>query len=84
MQPSFRRIAAVAAGNALEVAHACAFLLNRAAEPRVMDITLALGAELLVSAGIDADALQHLDRLVRDLATYRDNSDLPSCNLLCH
>jgi thymidine phosphorylase len=41
------------AGNALEVAHACEFLLNRRAEPRVMDITLVLGAELLLSAGIE-------------------------------
>lgn len=43
------------AGNALEVAHAARFLLGEAQEPRVMDITLALGAELLVSAEIAKD-----------------------------
>jgi len=43
------------AGNALEVAHAAEFLLGRRAEPRVMEITLALGAELLLSAGIASD-----------------------------
>ncbi len=43
------------AGNALEVAHACEFLAGKASVPRVMDITLALGAELLLSAGIDTD-----------------------------
>lgn len=37
------------AGNALEVAHAAEFLLNRNIGTRVLDITLALGAELLVS-----------------------------------
>jgi thymidine phosphorylase len=71
------------AGNALEVAHACKFLLCRRAEPRVMDITLALGAELLLSAGVDRDAAaararlqatltsgkaaEHFDRMVRAL-----------------
>jgi thymidine phosphorylase len=43
------------AGNALEVAHAAEFLLNRRVNSRVSDITLALGAELLVSAGVSAD-----------------------------
>ena len=44
------------AGNALEVAHACAFLLNRRNDTRVTEITLALGAELLLSAGLAQDA----------------------------
>jgi thymidine phosphorylase len=76
------------AGNALEVAHACDFLLGRRAEPRVMDITLALGAELLVGAGIDGDpsaararlsatltsgtAAAHFDRMVRALGGPAD------------
>jgi thymidine phosphorylase len=38
------------AGNALEVTHAAEFLSNKEVQPRVLDITLALGAELLVSA----------------------------------
>jgi thymidine phosphorylase len=40
------------AGNALEVKHAAEFLLNKIINPRVSAITLALGAELLLSAGI--------------------------------
>jgi thymidine phosphorylase len=41
------------AGNAIEVRHAAEFLLGRVADTRVMEVTLALGAELLVSAGVD-------------------------------
>ena len=44
------------AGNAIEVAHACGFLLGLIDNRRVMEITLALGAELLLSAGIEPDA----------------------------
>ena len=43
---------ASAAGNALEVAHAVQFLKGRLINKRVEAITLALGAELLLSAGI--------------------------------
>jgi thymidine phosphorylase len=39
------------AGNALEVVHAAEFLLNKRVNVRVSDITLSLGAELLLSAG---------------------------------
>jgi thymidine phosphorylase len=46
------------AGNALEVAHAARFLLGEAKEPRVTDITLALGAELMLSAGLAKDIAQ--------------------------
>lgn len=76
------------AGNALEVAHAAEFLLNRRAEPRVMDITLALGAELLLSAGIAPDegaaraqlrqalasgkAAEHFDRMTVALGGPKD------------
>jgi thymidine phosphorylase len=55
------------AGNALEVAHACEFLLNRRSDRRVMDITLALGAELLMSAGIERDASVARARLAASL-----------------
>jgi thymidine phosphorylase len=41
------------AGNALEVAHACEYLKGSLKDRRVTEITLALGAELLVSAGIE-------------------------------
>jgi thymidine phosphorylase len=40
------------AGNGLEVKHAAEFLMGLREDVRVLDITLALGAELLVSAGI--------------------------------
>lgn len=43
------------AGNALEVKHACQFLLERRNDARVHDITLALGVELLISAGVTTD-----------------------------
>jgi thymidine phosphorylase len=68
------------AGNALEVIHAAEILLNRRVNSRVSDITLALGAELLVSAGVTPDiatarlklddaltsgkAAQHFDHMV--------------------
>jgi len=57
------------AGNALEVAHACEFLLGRRGDPRVMDITLALGAELLLSAGIDSDTTAARARLAATLSS---------------
>ena len=57
------------AGNALEVAHACDFLLGRSADARVMDITLALGAELLLSAGIETDLAAARSRLSRVLSS---------------
>lgn len=59
------------AGNALEVAHACEILLNRRADPRVLDITLALGAELLLSAGIENSPKAARARLAETLATGR-------------
>ena len=57
------------AGNALEVAHACEFLLGRRSDPRVMDITLALGAELLLSTGIDSDTTAARARLAASLSS---------------
>ena len=45
---------ASAAGNALEVAHAVEFLKGRLINRRVEAITLALGAELMLSAGISS------------------------------
>ena len=71
---------ALVAGNALEVKHAAEVLLNQRINSRVNDITLALGAELLVSAGVASDiatarnkleatlssgtAAEHFDRMV--------------------
>jgi thymidine phosphorylase len=76
------------AGNALEVAHAAEFLLNKEVQPRVLDIALALGAELLVSAMLAGDieearkkltsvlqsgkAAEHFDKMVRLLGGPAD------------
>jgi thymidine phosphorylase len=76
------------AGNALEVAHAAEYLLQRRENARVNDVTLALGAELLVSAGISKDiataraklettvssgkAAEHFERMVALLGGPQD------------
>ncbi len=46
---------ATAAGNALEVANAVDFLTLKQADKRLWDVTVALGAEMLVAAGIARD-----------------------------
>ena len=58
---------ASSAGNALEVVYAAEFLLGHVENRRVMEITLALGAELLVSAGIDTNRAAAEARLRRTL-----------------
>ena len=58
---------ALCAGNAIEVRYAAEFLLNRLTSARVLEITLALGAELLVSAGIDPTLAAATKRLQRAL-----------------
>jgi thymidine phosphorylase len=76
------------AGNALEVAHAAEFLMDRLTNSRVFDITLALGSELLVSAKVSNDlpsaraklektlfsgaAADHFDRMVEALGGPRN------------
>jgi thymidine phosphorylase len=45
-----------AAGNAIEVANACAFLTGREIDPRLWDVTVALGGELLALSGLSRDA----------------------------
>ena len=57
------------AGNALEVAHAAEFLKNLLQNDRVLDITLALGAELLVSAKIANDITSARVKLERALSS---------------
>jgi thymidine phosphorylase len=44
------------AGNALETAHAVAILAGRRSDARLMEVTLALGAEALLLAGLADDA----------------------------
>lgn len=46
---------ASAAGTALEVANACAFLSGHEIDPRLWDVTVGLGAELLTLAGLATD-----------------------------
>ena len=47
---------ASAAGNALEVANACAFLTGHEIDQRLWDVTVALGGEALALGGLAADA----------------------------
>ncbi len=47
---------ASAAGNGLEVLNACAFLTGHEIDPRLWDVTVALGGEALALAGLAADA----------------------------
>jgi len=63
------------AGNALEVKHACEFLMGKRADPRVMEVILALGTELLLGSGLTDHAefaRARLDRTIRsgDAAFY--------------
>ena len=60
---------ASAAGNGLEVANACEFLAGRLENRRVMAITVALGAELLVSAGLSSSVEDAGKKLTRTIAS---------------
>ena len=57
------------AGNAIEVRCAIEALTGRAPAGRLMDVTMALAVELLVLAGLAADAAGARDRLDRALAS---------------
>ena len=54
------------AGNALEVAEAVAFLKGERRDPRLAEVTLTLGAELLQLAGSDPNARTRLERHLAD------------------
>ena len=56
-----------AAGNAVEVAEAVAYLTGARRDPRLHDVTMALGAELLCLAGVCRDAEQAREHLQRAL-----------------
>jgi thymidine phosphorylase len=60
---------ASAAGNALEVAVAARLLRGEAADARLWDVTMALGAELLALAGVVPDAAAGTARLERAFAS---------------
>ena len=49
---------ASAAGNALEVVNAVDFLTGRARDPRLLDVTLALAAEMLVAARLSGSPVE--------------------------
>ena len=56
---------ASAAGNAVEIRNACAFLTGEAVDPRLWEVTVALGAGALTLAGVAAtpeDARQRIER----------------------
>jgi thymidine phosphorylase len=59
------------AGNALELHEAMALLRGEAADPRLMEVTLALGAALLCLGGLDADEASARQRLRDSLASGR-------------
>jgi len=63
-------------GNALEVLEALDFLAGRRRESRLLEVTMALCAELLVLGGLAANGLQARERLTRVLD---DGSALAHC-----
>lgn len=85
------------AGNGLEVLHAAGFLKNEIINSRVHEVTVALGAELLVSAGLAASleearrqlekalssghAAEHFARMVKALGGPADFIDSPRKHL---
>ncbi|BCP56019.1 thymidine phosphorylase [Kaistia sp. 32K] len=60
---------ASAAGNAVEVRNAVDYLTGAARDPRLHEVTLALGAEMLVTAGRAADVAEGRARLEAALAS---------------
>ena len=60
---------ASSAGNALEVHHAIRYLTGTCRGPRVHEVVLALGAEMLVTGGIDRDLATARARLERTIAS---------------
>jgi thymidine phosphorylase len=56
------------AGNALEVAESVAMLRGEPADPRLLEVTLAVGARLLVLGGCDASETLARGRLLASLA----------------
>ena len=57
------------AGNAIEVAHAALFLRGEERGSRLHEVTLALGAELLIGAGIAAGAAEAREQLTGTIAS---------------
>ena len=63
------QVLASSAGNALEVREAVRFLTGEYRNPRLLEVTLALSAEMLVSGGLAADT----DEATRKLQAVLDN-----------
>jgi thymidine phosphorylase len=57
------------AGNGLEVRHACEVLSGRRADARMMEVTLALGTELLVAAGLSSSPTVAREALTRSIVS---------------
>lgn len=68
---------AACAGNAIEVAHACDFLSRRLIARRVEEVTIALGAELLVGAKL---AATHAEARKTLAATLDDGRAADCCD----
>jgi thymidine phosphorylase len=62
---------ASAAGNALEVRNAVHYLTGAARDPRLHEVTVALGAEMLVTAGRAGSVVEARDQLETALASGR-------------
>lgn len=63
------QVLASSAGNALEVREAVRFLTGEYRNPRLLEVTLALGAEMLASGGLAANRAE----AIRKLQTVLDN-----------
>lgn len=63
------QVLASSAGNALEVREAVRFLTGEYRNPRLLEVTMALSAEMLISGGLAADS----DEAMRKLQTVLDN-----------
>tara|TARA_R110002020_G_scaffold266265_2_gene481185 strand:- start:8517 stop:9827 length:1311 start_codon:yes stop_codon:yes gene_type:complete len=72
---------ASAAGNAVEVRNAADFLTGSARDPRLLEVTLALAAEMLVSGGLAANPE---DGLARARAALEDGSAAEIFNWMVH
>ena len=57
------------AGNAVEMRNAVDFLTGKARDPMLYDVTVALGAEMLVSGGIAHDAADGAERMEKAFAS---------------
>lgn len=60
-----------AAGNAVELCHAVDFLKGKKAGTRAQEVTLALAAQMLVSSGIESDAVRAEEKALEAVSSGR-------------